>query len=153
AGNYREILLADASEAALSERASDVLQKQTGVQVNRAGAPGTQSLLGIRGSSPDQVEYFIDGMPLAKPLNAPLNLESLPLPLFRSVEIFPSFIPSHLPATNIGGALNFRLRDLAQGETSYLTQVMGSTPLGSSVAAARLTDATLNFVNFEQSRN
>ena len=37
AGAYREIPLADAPEAALSERASDVLQKQTGVQVNRAG--------------------------------------------------------------------------------------------------------------------
>ena len=112
AGNYREIPLADAPEAALSERASDVLQKQTGVQVNRAGAPGTQSILGVRGSTPDQVEYFLEDMPLPKPYNAPLNLETLPLPLLKSVEIFPSFIPSHLPAVNLGGALNFRLRDL-----------------------------------------
>lgn len=153
AGAYREIPLADAPEASLSERASDVLQKQSGIQVNRAGAPGTQSLLGIRGSGPDQVEYFLEGMPLPKPYNAPLNLETLPLPLFQGVEIFPSFIPSHLPAANIGGAMNFRLREVRERDTEYLTQVTATTLLGNTVSAARLTATSLNYVNFEQSRN
>ncbi|MFZ5627665.1 MAG: TonB-dependent receptor plug domain-containing protein [Spirochaetota bacterium] len=152
AGNYREIPLAEANEAALSERASDVLQKQTGIQVNRAGAPGTQSVLGIRGSSPDQVEYFLEGMPLPKPYNAPLNLETLPLPLFRSVEAYPSFIPSHLPATNIGGAMNFRLREPAQNATEYLTQTYANSLLGTGLSMARLTNTGINFVNIEQSR-
>lgn len=151
AGNYREIPLADTPEAALSERASDVLQKQTGVQLNRAGAPGTQSLLGIRGSSPDQVEYFLENMPLPKPYNAPLNLETLPLPLFRSVEIFPSFIPAHLPASNIGGAMNFRLRDCAS--TCYLAQGYGNSLLGSGIVVSRLDAHSLHFANMEQSRN
>lgn len=153
AGNYREIPLAGTPEAALSERASDVLQKQSGVQVNRAGAPGTQSFLGLRGSSPDQVEYFIEGMPIARPYNAPLNLEAMPLPLFRSVDVYPSFIPSHLPATNLGGALNFRLREPASGETQYLTQLSATSLVGNSAALGRLTDRSLHFVNFEQSRN
>lgn len=153
AGAYREIPLADAPEASLSERASDVLQKQTGVQVNRAGAPGTQSLLGIRGSGPEQVEYFLEGMPVPKPYNAPLNLETLPLPLFQAVEIFPSFIPSHLPAANIGGAMNFRLRAPRGQDTEYLTQVTATTLLGNTVSLARLTDASLHYINFEQSRN
>lgn len=153
AGNYREIPLADAPEAALSERASDVLQKQTGVQVNRAGAPGTQSILGVRGSTPDQVEYFLEDMPLPKPYNAPLNLETLPLPLLKSVEIFPSFIPSHLPAVNLGGALNFRLRELPAGGVDYLTHTTANSLLGSSVAAARLSSESLHFLAFEQSRN
>ncbi|GAB4435732.1 MAG: hypothetical protein OHK0011_18930 [Turneriella sp.] len=152
AGNYREIPLADAPEAALSERASDVLQKQTGVQVNRVGAPGTQSLLGIRGASPDQVEYFIEGMPLPRPYNAPLNLETLPLPLFRTVDIYPSFIPAHLPATNLGGALDFRLRDITQ-RPEYLAQSSANSLLGSGLAVARLDHQSLNFVNLEQSRN
>lgn len=151
AGNYREIPLADTPEAALSERASDVLQKQTGVQLNRAGAPGTQSLLGIRGSSPEQVEYFLEGMPLPKPYNAPLNLETLPLPLFRAVEIFPSFIPAHLPASNIGGAMHFRLRDCAT--TCYLAQSYGNSLLGSGIAAARLDARSLHFAGIEQSRS
>lgn len=153
AGNYRSIPLADASEASLSERASDILQKQTGVQVNRAGAPGTQSLLGIRGSSPEQVEYFIEDMPLPKPYNGPLNLESIPLPLFSAVEIFPSFVPSHLAATNLGGALNFRVKELAAGETQYLAQATASSLLGHSLAVARLSESSLNFVNIEGSRN
>ncbi len=153
AGNYREIPLADTPEAALSERASDVLQKQTGVQLNRVGAPGTQSFLGLRGSTPDQIEYFIEDMPLPRPYNAPLNLEATPVPLFRAVEIFSSFVPSHLPATNLGGALNFRLRELTAGDVSYLTQVSGNSLLGSSAALARLSDESLHFLNFEQSRN
>lgn len=153
AGNYREIPLADTPEAAISERASDVLQKQTGVQLNRVGAPGTQSFLGLRGSNPDQVEYFIEDMPLPRPYNSPLNLEATPVPLFRAVEIFPSFVPSHLPATNLGGALNFRLRELTAGDVSYLTQVSANSLLGSSVAFARLSDEQLHFLNFEQSRN
>jgi hypothetical protein len=153
AGNFREIPLADAMEAPLSQRVTDVLQKQTGIQVNRAGAPGTQSLLGIRGSSPEQVEYFLEGMPLPKPYNAPLNLETLPLPLFRSVEIYPSFIPSHLPASNLGGAMNFNLRDSGPNETNYLTQAVADSLVGSSLAFARQTHGSLNYVNFEQSRN
>ncbi len=153
AGSYREIPLAHAPEAALSERASDVLQKQTGVQVNRSGAPGTQSMLAIRGSSPDQVEYFIEGMPLPRPLATPLNLENLPLPLFESVEIYPSFVPSHLPGTNLGGALNFRLLKPDGDRTRYLTQVTANTLLGNSVAAARQTSNSLQFFHFEQSRN
>lgn len=153
AGNYREIPLADTPEAAISERASDVLQKQTGVQLNRVGAPGTQSFLGLRGSNPDQVEYFIEDMPLPRPYNSPLNLEAMPVPLFRAVEIFPSFVPSHLPATNLGGALNFRLRELTAGDVSYLTQVSANSLLGSSAALARLSEEQLHFINFEQSRN
>lgn len=151
AGSYREIPLADAPEAALSERASDVLQRQTGVQVNRAGAPGTQSLLGLRGSTPEQVEYFIEGLPVPKPYAAPLNLESLPLPLFRSVEIFPSFIPAELPAANIGGAMNFRLRDAESAK--YLTQVTGSSLAATAVSGARVTADSLHFAAVEQSRS
>jgi len=153
AGNYRRVPLADAPEAALSERASEVLQKQTGIQVNRAGAPGTQSLLGLRGSSPDQVEFFIEDMPLPKPYNGPLNLEAIPLPLFSSLEIYPSFVPSHLPAVNLGGALNFRLKELATSETEYLTQTTATSLQGYGIAASRLTDSSLHFVNVEGSRN
>ncbi len=153
AGSFREIPLADAAEAPLSERAADVLQKQTGVQVNRAGAPGTQSVLAIRGMSPDQVEYFIEGVPLPRPLTTPPNLETLPLPLFQAVEIYPSFVPSHLPGANIGGALNFRLRRPEQDSVRFLTQVSQNSLLGTSVAAARQTSDSLHFFSYEQSRN
>lgn len=151
AGSYREVPLADAPEAPLSERVSDILQRQSGVQVNRSGAPGTQSLLSVRAASPDQMEYFIEGVPLPRPFAAPLNLETLPLPLFRAVEIYPSFIPAHLPANNIGGALDFRLRQPAG--TGYLSQVMASALGATGIAAARTTDNSLHFVNVEQSRN
>lgn len=153
AGSYREIPLATAAEAPLSERASDILQKQTGVQVNRAGAPGTQSVLAIRGMSPDQVDYFIEGVPLPRPLATPPNLETLPLPLFSAVDIYPSFVPSHLPGANIGGALNFRLLRPEGEAARFLTQVTQNSLLGTSVMAARQTRSSLNFVSFEQSRN
>lgn len=153
AGSYREIPLADTPEASLSERTSDILSRQSGLQVNRVGAPGTESLVGVRGSNPDQVEYFLEGMPLPKPYNAPLNLEALPLPLFRAVEIFPSFVPAELPAGNIGGAMNFRLRELPADETRYLTQIGMNSLMGSSIAAARLSERTLHFFQVEQSRN
>jgi hypothetical protein len=153
AGSYREIPLANAPESPLSERVSDILQKQTGVQVNRAGAPGTQSVLAIRGMSPDQVEYFIEGIPLPRPLTTPPNLESLPLPLFDSVEIYPSFVPSHLPGANIGGALNFRLTKPEGEAPRYLTQVSQNSLLGTSIAAGRQSGGSLNFFSFEQSRN
>ncbi|HMV34421.1 MAG TPA: TonB-dependent receptor [Turneriella sp.] len=151
AGSYREVPLADAPEAALSERVSDVLQRQSGVQVNRAGAPGTQSLLGVRGASPEQTEYFIEGVPLPRPYAAPLNLETMPLPLFRAVEVYPSFIPAHLAASNIGGALDFRLRR-PEG-TGYLAQTTASELGGTSIAAARHTATSLHFATIEQSRN
>lgn len=153
AGNYRTIPLATAQEVPLAERVSDILQKQTGIQLNRAGAPGSQSMLGLRGSNPDQVEYFLEGMPLPKPYNAPLNLETLPLPLFSAVEIFPSFVPSHLPATNIGGAMNFRIRESTTQNPEYLAQSFANSLLGSGIALARLSGAGIHYASLEQSRN
>lgn len=70
---------------------------------------------------------------------------------FARAEIFPCFVPSHLPATNLGGAFGFRLRELTTGDVSYLTQVSGIVRL--SAAIARLSDEQLHFLNFEQSRN
>ena len=151
AGSFREVPLAEAPEAALTERVSDILQRQSGVQVNRSGAPGTQSLLGVRGASPEQTEYFVEGVPLPKPFAAPLNIETMPLPLFRAVEIYPSFIPAHLPATNIGGALDFRLRDASQG--GYLAQLTASELGATGTSTARSSQNSLHFVTVEQSRN
>lgn len=151
AGSYRDIPLAESPEAALSIRASDVLEKQTGITVNRTGAPGTQSFLGLRGSNPNQVDYFIEGLPIPKPYAAPLNLETIPLPLFRSVEVFSSFVPADLPSVNIGGALNFRLRQVGRSHT--FTQIAASSLGASSVSAARFSSDAIHFVAMEQSRN
>ncbi|MBV6493288.1 MAG: Vitamin B12 transporter BtuB [Turneriella sp.] len=153
AGNYRVIPLEDSTDASLSDRTSDVLQRQTGVEVNRAGAPGTQSILGIRGSNPDQVEFFLEGVPLPKPYNAPLNLEILPLALFQSVDIFPSFVPSHLPATNFGGAMDFRVRRSKGDTPEYLTELRLTSLLGSSLSLARVSRLGLHFASAENSQN
>ncbi len=85
---------------------SDILQKQSGVTLKRYGGPGSFSELSIRGSYSHQTNIYIDGILMNNALGAGVNLEEFPIDLFSKVEIYPSYIPTHLLGNNLGGAVD-----------------------------------------------
>ena len=85
---------------------SDILNKQSGITISRYGAPGSFSELSIRGSYSHQTNIYIDGILLNDALGGFINIEELPIDLFSQVELYRSYIPTHLPGNNIGGALD-----------------------------------------------
>jgi iron complex outermembrane recepter protein len=65
----------------------DLLDRAAGVSVRRYGGLGSMSLASIRGSSPSQVQIYIDDVPLSTASDAVANLALLPVHLFESMEV------------------------------------------------------------------
>jgi iron complex outermembrane receptor protein len=110
----------DTSEATSKvSSVADVLSESVGVQVRRFGGLGAFSTVSIRGSTPNQVEVYLDNI-LQNPANAGLvDLGSLPLDNIERIEIYRGFAPMQLGAGSIGGAINLVTRPVA-GETTNL---------------------------------
>jgi iron complex outermembrane receptor protein len=113
----------DTSEATSKvSSVADVLSESVGVQVRRFGGLGAFSTVSIRGSTPNQVEVYLDNV-LQNPANAGLvDLGSLPLDNVERLEIYRSFAPMQLGAGSMGGAINLVTRPVA-GETTNLASV------------------------------
>ena len=97
----------DTSEAtAKVQSVADVLSESVGVQVRRFGGLGAFSTVSIRGSTPNQVEVYLDNV-LLNTANAGLvDLGSVPLDNVDHIEIYRGFAPLQLGAGSIGGAIN-----------------------------------------------
>ncbi len=65
----------------------DLLDRAAGVSVRRYGGLGSMSLASVRGSSPSQVQIYIDDVPLSSASDAMANLALLPIRLFDRVEV------------------------------------------------------------------
>jgi hypothetical protein len=61
------------------ETATSVLAQAVGVQVRRFGGLGGFSTLSIRGSNPNQVRFYLDGIPLTSAGRDVINLATLPI--------------------------------------------------------------------------
>ena len=82
------------------------LARTPAVRWKSTGAELHLSWLLIRGSSPVQVAYFLDGLPLAAGYGAALDLATLPVAGFARLELFRGASPAELGPNAIGGALN-----------------------------------------------
>jgi iron complex outermembrane receptor protein len=75
------------SDVPASADLGDLLDRAAGVSVRRYGGLGSMSLASVRGSSPSQVQIYIDDVPLSTASDAMANLALLPIRLFDRVEI------------------------------------------------------------------
>ena len=82
------------------------LARSPSVRWKTTGGDLHMSWLLIRGSSPVQVSYFLDGLPLLSGFGAALDLATLPLAGFSRIELFRGAVPAELGPNAIGGALN-----------------------------------------------
>ena len=67
---------------------ADVLDDTVGVQVRYFGGLGDFATISIRGSTPGQVGFFLDGIPLTRARSGTVNLSDLPLDELARVDAF-----------------------------------------------------------------
>lgn len=104
---------------------AEVLERETSVRVNRYGGRGAYSTLSVRGSNPNQVNLFIDGVPLTNAVSGEVNLSDLNINSFERIEIYRS---GNYPGSAIGGSVNLvsRKADGAGGSGGEIRSTFGS---------------------------
>ncbi len=88
------------------ETLTDALAETVGLQVRRFGGLGAFSTVSLRGSSSNQVQFYLDGIPLSRARNETVNLADLPLDSLERVEVYRSTSPVGFGAAGIGGLIN-----------------------------------------------
>lgn len=107
---------------------ADVLDRSVGVQVRRFGGLGDFATVSIRGSSPGQVGFFFDGIPLARARSETVNLADLPLDQLDRVEVYRGVSPLALPASALAGVVNLVSREPT--ETPQMSLLAGGGSFG-----------------------
>jgi iron complex outermembrane receptor protein len=85
---------------------ADVLAQLPGLQLRRLGGPGDPSYAAIRGSSSQQVEVWVDGVPLNPLGSGAIDLSELALEAFDRVEVWRGLAPAELGGSPIGGVIH-----------------------------------------------
>jgi vitamin B12 transporter len=103
----------------------DVLGREQGVAVRRAGGLGSQSRFSLNGLYDNQIRFFLDGVPLAL-AGYPFGVADVPVSLVDRVEIYRGVVPIRLGADALGGAVN-----LVSSDAAYHTMGSASYQVGS----------------------
>ncbi len=152
-GTYSDIIL-HKEENETARKLSDVLQNQADIQVNRLGGVGSFSSVSIRGTSSHQTGIYLDGVLLNDLLGGSINLEDLPLEMFRKVEVYQSYTPSHLLGIHIGGAVDLLPKKSNPQEKNYIfSHLYPSSLIGLKMGVGLSYQNTLNYVFIEGSLN
>lgn len=116
---------------------TDLLDTIPGIQVKQSSGTGTYSSVSVRGSTSKQVNIYLDGLLLNSPNSGSANISQIPSVLIERIEAFPDFSPAQLGNANIGGAINFKSRDLHTAKPgAQLSVAQGSFGLKSAEISA-----------------
>ena len=85
---------------------ADVLAQNAGVDIRSIGGLGQYSSISLRGSSSQQVAFFLDGIPVDNNLAGLLNIADLPLDTLGELHIYRGHVPIAFGGAAIGGAVN-----------------------------------------------
>jgi vitamin B12 transporter len=104
---------------------SELLDESAGVQVRRFGGLGAFSTISIRGSSANQVEVYLDGIPLSRARNDVVNLSDLPLDGIDRIEVYRGTAPVGFGG-GIGGVVNLVTKPPPAEPETQVTASYGS---------------------------
>jgi outer membrane cobalamin receptor len=135
------------------EDLASVLSQMVGVQVRQYGGLGSFATVSIRGSSSNQVDLYLDGMPLGDSYTGVANLGDLPLDGIQGIEVYRGVSPPNLGSTAIGGVIN--LRTDTRNPSSGTVPAAGAVPAADTPALAprnTLAEARASYGSFDTSR-
>jgi len=118
-----------------AESVADVLADSVGVSVRRFGGLGAFSTLSIRGSSSNQVQIYLDGVPLSRARNETVNLADLPLDSLARIEVYRGTAPVAFGTPGLGGIVNLVTKPPSATPTTELSASYGSFDTRKVVAA------------------
>jgi outer membrane cobalamin receptor len=123
--SFSSVIKQDAFESR-SESISDVVEKESSVQVRQSGGLGSFSSLSLRGASSSQVMVFMDGVPLNDSAGGGVDLSTISLSDVDSIEIYKGITPINFGRSSIGGAVNIKTKRSQKGLSGSVTAEYGS---------------------------
>ena len=102
-----------------------LLLEVPGASVTRRGGLGSFATLSLRGSNPDEVRIYVDGIPLNQAVGGAVDLSTLPLGDVERVEIYRGSTPISFGESALGGVVSISTR------TPETTQVSARAGAGS----------------------
>jgi outer membrane receptor protein involved in Fe transport len=84
----------------------DLLDEVPGVYVRRVSGTGQYTTTSVRGSSPTQVNIYVDGVPFNLASEAAADLSTIPVNDVERVEVYRGTVPARFSGAPIGGAIN-----------------------------------------------
>lgn len=94
---------------------ADVVGTSAGVHIQRYGGLEAATAISIRGSGSNQVETFLDGIPLDSAAGQGVDLGLLPADALAQIRVYKSFTPSELGGGAIGGVIDLKSRPIQTG--------------------------------------
>lgn len=114
------------------EDVAAILSRIVGVRIRQYGGLGSFATVSIRGSSSNQVEIYMDGIPLNNAFLGTIDLADLPVGDLKRIEVYRGFSPPHLGSSPIGGVVNLVTRGDEEWETGgILSHLETRATLGS----------------------
>lgn len=102
-----------------------VLSEAPGIDVIRYGGAGAHSTVSLRGSTPNQVQVYVDDVPLNVATGGGVDLGFLPLAQVSRIEIYRGSSPMQFGASGIGGVLSLRTH-VPDEDAVYVRSTVGS---------------------------
>ena len=98
---------------------SEILEREASVRVERSGGDGAYSSLSIRGSNANQVNVYINGIPLNNAVTGEVNLSDLDSSFLQSMEIHRG-TAMMLSNPTVGGAVNLKTWGRSCQDSAYI---------------------------------
>ncbi len=144
------------NQRAPSADLAQTLDRATGVNIRRYGGLGSFSTLSIRGSTAEQVQVFLDGVPLNSAVGGGVDLGGLPIGGVESVDVYRGAAPARFGGNSLGGVVHIRTQPLGGKVRTRLHTASGShgtRRLGASLSGPYKGWEYLGLVNYQASRN
>ncbi len=113
----------------INGRSGDLAQKldaATGVNIRRYGGLGSFSTVSIRGSSSEQVQIFLDGVPLNSASGGGVDIGRLSLAGVERIEVYRGAAPAQFGGNSIGGVVHIRTQNPGSTTRAHLRLNSGS---------------------------
>jgi outer membrane cobalamin receptor len=102
------------------ETLPQLLSELPGVTVTRLGGLGALATLSLRGSAPNQVAVYVDGVPLNSATWGSVDISTIPIADVDRIEVYRGMSPSSFASSAIGGILSLSSRSPDDtGVTAY----------------------------------
>jgi len=119
------------------ESLSEVIKKETGIQINQMGGLGSYSTVSLRGATGSQVMVYLDGVLLNDSSGGGVNLANISLADVESIEVYKGTTPAQFAKSSIGGVVNIKLLRPRSG-------IYGSVSVGYGSFGTEAYSALLN---------
>ena len=111
------VVVPDESPRAYDDLGS-LLAQAPGVNVVRTGSLGKSATITLRGSNPDQVRVYVDGVPLNIAAGGGVDMSTLPIGDVERVEVYRGSSPLPFGESALGGIISITTRTPGQARAA-----------------------------------